>query len=264
MRQITAGSFVAAFLVGWLSVVDGFATSFIRDNLKSAGLERDDPQLVAHAVEILQTGDDQHRRDVAWALGEIVWQGWRPPEALRPAIGPLKRALSKDPSPDVRQAAAASLGSIGVRLKAVADQLVPSLITALDDKAEAVRLHAGMSLGYLGPVARRAAPRLLRQFKKERDGYVRSMMAAALGEIKADTPEVAAALIEGLNDEDPEARKMSARSLGDIGPVTPDVVPALIHVLADAHADLEAWTALDKIGTPEAKEAVRKHRLSRP
>lgn len=68
----------------------------------------------------------------------------------------LIKALSDDPAPEVRCAAALALS----RFDDEPEVVVPALITALDDEHPQVGLGAASSLGQLGSKAQKAVPRL--------------------------------------------------------------------------------------------------------
>jgi HEAT repeat protein/lysophospholipase L1-like esterase len=103
------------------------------------------PELIA----ALDSPERQHRFNAALALGRL---GSRAAEA-RPA---LMRLLRDDPDPNVRGHAARALGRIG------GEEAVEPLIAALEDGDGHVRSLAAQSLGWLGPLAAAARPRLER------------------------------------------------------------------------------------------------------
>jgi hypothetical protein len=63
-----------------------------------------------------------------------------------------------DPNPKVRQAAARALGKIALAMKFT----VTNVSWALEDTDPAVRAEAAQTLGFMGPAAVVAAPRLLK------------------------------------------------------------------------------------------------------
>src|SRR3954454_959052 len=100
-----------------------------------------------------------------WALVAVLLSGLPTPTGSAYQDSPegvkaLVDAL-KDRDPDVRKAAAQSLGRIGRDAKAA----VPALAAALDDAVVDVRGASALALGRVGPDARDAAPALARLLK---------------------------------------------------------------------------------------------------
>ena len=95
-------------------------------------------------LTMLRAEDPARRAHAAWLLGFAI------PAAT---VEPLVTALSADRSAEVRAAAAGALSSFEG-----SEDATNSLVRALDDAAEQVRISAASSLGYLGDV--RAVPRL--------------------------------------------------------------------------------------------------------
>jgi HEAT repeat protein len=184
----------------------------------------------------------------------------------------------KDPSADVRRAAAKSLGEMG----ADAMPAVPALIKALkDDKDMFVRRFSAQSLGELGPDAKSAIKELTNAMKdpkkevaeaatsalskmgdegvpalvdtikdKKKDLKVRQMAIQSLGTMSKDTPKAAVtALADALKDAD--LRVTAVGALGDLGPNASSAVEAIQSVLKDNKDRTfrqAANTALKKIG----------------
>jgi HEAT repeat protein len=98
-------------------------------------------------------------------------------------LDPLKTALQKDTDSSVRSAAALALGRIG----AEAEETVPLLMEALNDKSVDVKISAIDALGLYGPAAK-AAANPLREIQKEKTDKKLSMAAGqALKSIFAKT-----------------------------------------------------------------------------
>jgi len=104
---------------------------------------------VPELIVALDSPERRHRFNAALALGRL---GGRAAEA-RPS---LIRLLRNDPDPSVRGHAARALGRIG------GEETVEPLIAALDDLDGHVRSLAAQALGWLGPLASAARPRLER------------------------------------------------------------------------------------------------------
>ena len=66
------------------------------------------------------------------------------------------------------------------------------------------------------------------------------------------------ALIQALNDPSDDVRSYAAYTFAKLEGAAADAVPALIKALADESEEVQnhAAFALEKIGTPEAKEAL--------
>lgn len=123
------------------------------------------------------------------------------------AVPQLVTALT-DADARVRAAAALSLSTFGPH----AMEAVPALRTALSDEFAGVRARAAFALGQIGPSARRAAEELAR-LVSDPDVSVRSNVVSALGGIGADTAVVLPALRHAMNDEDSGVRRCAAATL---------------------------------------------------
>ena len=93
-----------------------------------------------------------------------------------------------DENDSIRYRAAEALGNIG----RVSDEIVPSLLSALDDDAAYVRAHAALALGKMG-----------------------------------SDDEIIEALIKALDDENKSVRSFSCSALGHIGPEASSALPKL-------------------------------------
>lgn len=118
----------------------------------------------------------------------------------------------------------------------------------------------------------RRAINMLLHALRDRDGIVRSVAAQALGEIADRKDEhIIDALILCLDDDSPDVRYTASIALGKLG--NPHAIDPLVRLLSD-HATAKsiaaevynyrvsdvAFTALTRIGTPEALEAMRQWR----
>ena len=208
-------------------------------------------------IAALRHEDPDRRKGAAWALG--VMRDDR-------AVEYLVRVLEED-EPQVRRAAAWALGVIGD------SRGVPALIRALQDDDPEVRRKAAWALGEIGDERARDAlvqalqdpdtdVRRVSSLVLERMGWeptemvseIRAMIASRKWDSLAGMGEVAVqALIEALDDDDPETREKAAWALGEIGDVR--AVEPLIGKLEDEAVPVRvkaAW-ALGKIGDERAK-----------
>jgi HEAT repeat protein len=147
-------------------------------------------------------------------LAVVLWAGlsiWSPTRRLG-------RLLTPDQPDFVRREAAASLGH-GIPPWEV-DQAVSLMIRSLDDPSPRVREGAAAGLYGLGPRAERAIPRLIVLLGDE-DRRVRACAARVLSQVvgssSARRDEIVAALARALDDEDPDVRLSAAESLIELG-----------------------------------------------
>jgi HEAT repeat protein len=157
------------------------------------------------------------------------------------------RALSKlldDPAADVRSAAAESLGYIGP----AAAVAVPKLVELLSDANTNVRSSAAFALGRVGRAAD-VAVRDLRRLLGDGDGYVRASAVEALGGIGATASAAIPEVLKCLTDANPTVRGL--------------VEPALANI-ADGLSDINVPdpTSLRHLRNAIAKLAKREDRKS--
>jgi HEAT repeat protein/lysophospholipase L1-like esterase len=159
-----------------------------------------------------------------------------------------------DSSPDVRAAAAWSLGR---RHSGAGPKSVAPLVAALRDPAETVRVEAARSLAAVGGADRSTTlPALFAALGDGRE-QVRWAAAQTLFKIGLRAPEDVDALAGALDNKDPYVRGFAAFSLGELGEPARAAVPDLIRALAreDGYGRGGASTALAKMGAA-AGEAV--------
>ena len=196
--------------------------------------------------------DEGPRRNAAFALGKMG-------SFAADAVPALKRALEKDPSPKVREAAAFALGEITREsIKAATDpQLVPLLTQALKDEAWPVRRSAAFALGCLEKDAA-AAQEPLEAALRDAAPEVRQNAAWALGRVG---PAALPKLREALRDGDAFVKRDAAQALNLFDPIP--LRPALDDFLKLCHDDNSevrraAVAVLIRIVGPEdAKVAAR-------
>jgi hypothetical protein len=162
------------------------------------------------------------------------------------------RLLRSDQPVYVRREAAASLGRAIPPWEV--DAALALLLDALHDPSPRVREYATVGLVELGPRAQQAASKLAAVLVDE-DRFVRFAAARALGFIgegKAPSAEVIAALTSALGDKDPDvpgrsrggpaqARRDSKRSRhDDISPVRARRTSSLLGTIDDATRERHA------------------------
>ena len=162
-------------------------------------------------------------------------------ENLKSIIAVLGSTL-KDKNQDVRFGSALSLaqlyengnktfissGNTDAFKKIISKEVVPTLITALQDKDKDVRIATVEALGKIG---KDAIPALISALQ-DKDKDVRTDTVYALGKIGKDAIP---ALISALQDKDKDVRTAAFIALVKIGK---DAIPALISALQDKDKDV--------------------------
>ncbi len=150
------------------------------------------------------------------------------------AIAPLAAVLMRlDEKPEIRAAAATSLGRIGDAVAA------PSLGEALSDLSLDVRYAAALALGRLP--ADGAATRLTRAMRTDPSWWVRYAAVLALGRTKKGF--VVPVLEENLRIEPKwQIRMLAVRSLQDVG--TPRAADAIAFALGDKDSGVRTSAAM--------------------
>lgn len=120
------------------------------------------------------------------------------------------------------------------------------------------RKAAAVELGHLGAGAARAGP-VLEDLLDDKVMDVRTAAAIALARIGIHTNKAVSPLIEVLQHGSDHDKYLAVQSLGMIGAGARDAVPYLAHELTQGHVDVSrvTRTALEKIGTPEALQAIK-------
>lgn len=137
----------------------------------------------------------------------------------------------------------------------------------LTDKQASVRRAAAFALGRLGSDALLAAPDLARCLKEDKEGSVRDMAAAGLGDIaralgnssRGLWADAGPALSQALRDGDPRVRRSAAYGLGSFGPSAVSARAGLLTALKDKDASVRqnaAW-ALGRLGEEAGADTVR-------
>jgi HEAT repeat protein len=130
----------------------------------------------------------------------------RPTDAL---VAGLTRRLAHDTSAVVRQQALNSLASYGPGCP----NILPALLSAMDDPASDVRAQAVTMLGNFGPAAAVATPALLRALQNEESEEQRMQLLTTLGEIGPGAQAAIPALQKLLADRQENTRTIAARSI---------------------------------------------------
>lgn len=222
----------------------------VRDRAREELIEGADGATVAALTEQLETSTNHDlRRRAVWTLSRIS----KP--ALRDAVEMAIVAALTDPHEDVRQAAARSLGVMGLRGSA-ADQAIATLgamaqgnwvsraAASEGQQAELpqVRATAAATLGQLRAV--QTVPNLLAGLRNSSDRFVEHALIYALIEI--DNRQ---ATLAGLEDESPAIRRGALIALDqmDSGQLTQQIVGALL----DTEDEQLQTAALDVISRHE-------------
>ncbi len=222
-------------------------------------------------------------------MHEHIWhwhRGAGPVAAALPNVhvpAELLQALAADPE---RTAVAAAYDLAGLGTKAV-----PDLLAMLADECELRRGRAGYALSAIGA----AAVEPLGAMLSHANPATRVAVAIVLGDIGLAAGPAAAELVKATKDPHEDVRRHAAEALGNVGQVAPTVaVPALMEALGDPHprvrqevtfalCRLGSWAvdavdaleqvlddenryvhsdalcALERIGTPQAKDTLIKH-----
>ncbi len=114
-----------------------------------------------------------------------------------------------------------------------AAQAVEAVSRCLHDRAAALRGEAVKTLAAYGPAARCALPDLI-ELAHDSDSPTRAAVAAAVGVVAVDAPEVVPALAEQQHDPHRAVVSQSAASLARLGDRAAEAVPALLGALRSA------------------------------
>ncbi len=160
----------------------------------------------------------------------------------------IQRLISQLTVPDVndRIYAAQELGEIG----SAAKDAVPSLIKALKDEDEVVRICAAEALRRIGEL--KAQVSTLIELLKGSNKYVCSLAAETLGKLGRAAKKAVPELREALKDKDEKVRRVAAKALAGIGQAAKKAIPDLVATLKDKDREVcqNAAMALAAIGLP--------------
>lgn len=171
-----------------------------------------DPSKAPSFIEALGDKDPYTRVLAAQSLGELRWASAR---------GPLESVLLTDPNPEVRESAAQALR----RMPAVESS--PSLIKALNDSTESVRIVAADTLG-MAPSGPAAVQALCAALADQSVGVRRT----AVFSLRRLNDVSAVAALEGvLKDPDTYVRANAVQAIGMLSDrkSPPAVIKGMIH-----------------------------------
>ncbi len=229
----------------WKLIADPSRNLYELYNLKTDPLER-----VNRFDQQKETGEELLQEIYGW-LDEFVSGGHEARTALnlghmrdpRAVPGLLDVALNTGAPEEERLEALELLGEIEDR--SVADRLIP----LLDDGAEAVAIHAALTLAKLGHADGRE---LLYDALFDEDSRLRNRVAIALARLR-DTAGIPV-LIDALGSDDLEVRHQAIRMLGGLRDRR--AVEPLIEAMAEERTRYLTVLALGKIGDPRAYDII--------
>jgi serine/threonine protein kinase len=138
---------------------------------------------------------------------------------------------------------------------AEANVAIPLLIDFIKDDDERFSLEVEDTLAKIG---KESVPYLAELLQNEKI-QIRRRAVRILAEIGSQAESAIPALIEALNDNDPQGnvRWYAVITIGEIGIAAKEAIPALIKLLKDSKSGIRAWAlyALGRMGTL-AKEAI--------
>jgi HEAT repeat protein len=117
-------------------------------------------------------------------------------------------------------------------LGASGQDVVPTLLAALNDEDPTIRIVSASALGTIGPSAKDVVNALAALVPDE-DRGVRRAAALALGEIGPEAKGAVSTLVAALGDERPYVRRTASWVLAAIGKSAKDAVSALVKVLEE-------------------------------
>jgi HEAT repeat protein len=208
------------------------------------------------AIPALVEGLQQKSEDVRIKASRNLLQT---KSAAKGAIPALAKLLD-DKVSEVRFEAALAL--VGIDPSKAAGG-VPALIAGVESDNDNTVLRAAKALAVLGPVAKSAAPALLKKCDTQYPQW-RQHAAAALARVDpAQTPKAVEVLVDLIKDRKAGAAHRDAiTALRRIGPNAKAAMPALAELLNDKdydHADVAvAMLVIDADGAKPALEWVRK------
>jgi hypothetical protein len=223
-------------LVGWASLSRGrHALTFVCTGRNAAASGYNlgiDTIILADLSAPGRAGVSSARADDLRALGER-----HAPDAVVRALQGLG-----DSSPDVREAAAWTLGQVG----AATSTSVDGLIRALGDEDDVVRGLAALALREAGRAALPARDALVARLSDDEAG-VRMMAAEALGRLR--DPATIDALIAACRapGQHVHVQRSAADALGEMGPAASRALPVLQELARVPRAEWSARAAIRKI-----------------
>jgi HEAT repeat protein len=230
----------------------------VRRTFKKEALYEGKP--VSYWIEQLQDKSPKTRKQAAVALGKIGPEA----EAGAPALLEVLRDLGSDRHPKDQQGVLADkeeaevFGEVVTAMALIGEKAVPTLRSALADRAPAVRGGGAVALFRMGPAAAPAVPDLIACLRKEETWQNRFNATLALASIGPLAEAAVPTLVETLK-RTPElrVRRAAATALGRIGRKPELAVPALVLALKERDYGMRETVAA-ALGTfgPAAREAV--------
>ena len=221
---------------------------------------------VAGFLKTLEDGNPQQREQAILGISGLYDTNEELGGKKQEAIAALRRHL-KDQNPVVRQWAACTV----LKIEPSDKEAIPVLIEALTSEGGNPELREQVILAISGSndndglgAKKQEVVAALRCHLKDQNQGVRQWAARILYEVEPSDKEVIPVLIEALT----ERTDYTTNALGAIGNFGPDAaaaVPALAALLKDNWRGLELnWAGeLEKIGTPEAMEALKPFKRKR-
>lgn len=215
-------------------------------------LKKNRDRAIPALLQELKGGDEKLRRHVLIALGQLR------PMALS-ALPTLGETLLNDPSPVVRQAAAAILGGWGEK----SASQVEALVKALGDKVASVRQGAAYALALVQVDRPEVINGLMSTLATDRDPLARRQAAFALGKLSQNYTKPISALVGALGDRSIMVRTQAAKSLGELGKRVGSTLPYLVEKLVKDPSSRVRGALVVTIhqlgkGTPEVIEGLVK------
>jgi len=210
------------------------------------------PDAAAAVPELIDALADKEWRVRSSAIHALAQIG----PAAAASIPALNNLLGDERFSDSHAAIISALAKIGS-----AEEVLPTLVGALKDTDDDVRITAVRALGGYGDASSKtveAVLPILVGVLKDTDDDIRKTAVEALGEYGAAAAQTVEDLIPLLNDEVLDVRQATAQTLGKIGPAAAESIAALVSALnteSDSSAQCTIITTLEFFG-PQAAPAV--------
>jgi HEAT repeat protein len=162
-------------------------------------------------------------------------------------VGVLVKDL-KDESPNVRANACQALGV----MKAAARDAVDPVAKLLDDKD--LRIRAVMTLGEIGPPAKKTLP-ALNKLLQDKDGDTQLAAALAVYQISGDAKESMKVLEELLGTE--KYYTPAIHTLGEMGPAAISILPTLVNLYREEEVPADRMALANAIKKIDPKAAMK-------
>jgi RNA polymerase sigma factor (sigma-70 family) len=175
-------------------------------------------------------------RKVQALLGRTI-EGTERAQEQPSLIANLQQALRQEAVISEGNAFSYPVASAVVAFGADRSLAIPTLLEAIRDTNELVRMNAYLGMAYLDEAGKDAMPQLL-EWATDRNEHVEVRLAAmnGLDNIVRHDPSLASEIlreyVEMLNDPNFTLRGTAARSLGSMGSYSKDAVPALTDLLS--------------------------------